>query len=99
MYCKANGMDLFDISSMESKAALFDYATELFGESIEIMFNVKGRESGECQYIDNANGPFIALYGFCNRAFYLFCGFQNPSPSDSFNLAKSEGEFLFKTVP
>jgi hypothetical protein len=99
MYCKANGMDLFDISSKESKAALFDYATELFGESIEIKLHVKGRAAGECQYIDNANGSFNALYGYCNLAFYLFCGFQNPSPSDSFNLEKSEGEFLFKTVP
>jgi hypothetical protein len=80
MFCQANGMDLFDISSEESKTALFDYAAEIFGEGSGSMIIVKGRDSGECQYIDNTFGPYNAHYGDCLEDYYFFCGYQNVNP-------------------
>jgi hypothetical protein len=90
MYCKANGMGLFDISSEESKTALFQYATEIFGEGSGSALFVKGRLSGECQYIDNAGGSFETRYRNCYDAFYSFCGFQNPEPVEPGKTAKCE---------
>jgi hypothetical protein len=92
--CLANGMDLFDISSEESKNALFDYAAEIFGEYTSVLLNVKSQNDGECQYISNDYGPFDGYYGSCLEKFYSFCGFQNPNPSEPNILASGEGEFL-----
>jgi hypothetical protein len=80
MFCLANGMDLFDISSEESKIALLDYATELYGEGGGAVVQVKGRETGECQYMTNEYGPFEVLYGYCYDDYYSFCGYQSPNP-------------------
>jgi hypothetical protein len=85
-------MDLFDISSEEPRNLLFDYATEIFGDGS--ILNVKGRESGKCQFIDNAQGPFVALYGNCYEDFYSFCVFTNPNPQELDILADGEGEFF-----
>jgi hypothetical protein len=78
MYCQANGMDLIDISADESKTALIDFATVLFDERGLYYFYVKGRISGECQYISNFNGSFEETYGYCyGNWLYFFCGFKN----------------------
>jgi hypothetical protein len=73
-------MDLFDISFEESKNALFDYATELYGESTDAFFQVKGRDFEQCQYIDNTYGPFETFDAYCYSEFYSFCGYHNPNP-------------------
>jgi hypothetical protein len=80
-YCQANGMDLIDISSEESKTALLEYATDIFGESGFAFLQVKGRDFEMCQYIYNENGPFEALYGYCYDELYSFCGYQNSNPT------------------
>jgi hypothetical protein len=92
-YCQANGMDLFDISSEESKMTLFQYAAETFGEGSGSILFVKGQDFENCQLIDNADGPYETRYGSCYDAFYSFCGFQNPEPVKTGNLASSECEF------
>jgi peroxiredoxin len=76
MYCKANGMELFDISSEESKSTLLDFAVSLFGEGS--FLHVKGRQAGECQFIYNEDGSYEVLYGSCYQLHYLICGFKNP---------------------
>jgi hypothetical protein len=76
-FCQANGMDLFDISSEESKTVLFDFAAKTFGEGSGAILHVKGRKSGECQQVSNEYGPFEASYGSCYKEFYLLCGFKN----------------------
>jgi hypothetical protein len=77
MFCKANGMDLFDISSEEPKTFAFNFANDTFDEDFAAIMHVKGRDTGECQYITNKYGPFEASYGFCYDVYYLLCGFKN----------------------
>jgi hypothetical protein len=76
MYCQANGMDLIDISADESKTALIDFANAKFDEEAYTYFYVKGRISGECQYIGKDKGSYEATFGNCYQKFYnFFCGF------------------------
>jgi hypothetical protein len=75
MCCQANGMELFDISSEESKSTLLGFAAGSFGEG-SILY-VKGRKAGECQFIYNEDGSYEAYYGFCYQLFYFICGFKN----------------------
>jgi hypothetical protein len=80
-------MDLFDISSEESKNALLEYATDIFGESsiydTRAVMQVKGRDFENCQYIHNIDGPFRAewqIYHGYFGAIYSFCGYNlNPT--------------------
>jgi hypothetical protein len=82
MFCQANGMVLFEISSEESKIALLSYATEVFDGVEGSTLYVKGRFSGECWYFDNAGGSFEAHYGYCYENFHSFCEFNNSAPTE-----------------
>jgi hypothetical protein len=75
-------MDLFDISSEESKHALLEYATDLYGERTGVTLLVKGRDFEKCQSIYNFYGPFGAAYGYCYFELYSFCVYNNPNPAD-----------------
>jgi hypothetical protein len=75
-------MDLFDVSSEESKHALLEYATDLYGESTGASLQVKGRDFEDCQYIENHYGPFEVASTNCYNKLYSFCGFNNSNPAD-----------------
>jgi hypothetical protein len=68
-------MDLFAISSDESKSTLLGFAAGSFGEGTFLY--VKGRKAGECQFIYNEDGSYDVLYGYCYQLYYLICGFNN----------------------
>lgn len=90
MNCQANGMDLLDIHYNEFELTMIDHAAEIFSEYGGVILNVKGRDDGQCQYIDNTYGPFKAYYGSCLDEFFSLCGFKK----EMVVLANGEGEFL-----
>jgi hypothetical protein len=88
-------MDLFDISSDELKTDLFVYTADILG-SFGLALHVKGRESGNCQFIENSDGIVDANYGYCLEEMFSFCGFQNLNP-DIVESGESEFFVIYKT--
>lgn len=74
--CEENGMELFDVKSVELQNALFALLSNTQG--LEGTFHVKGQIFGECQQIFFSNGSFKVKLGSCNDTFYSYCGYDNP---------------------
>jgi hypothetical protein len=67
-FCRANGMNIFDISQESTKTALFNYATQYFGTfwiSIFVSLNC----------IENSSGKFIVSTQGCFEKATSYCGF------------------------
>jgi hypothetical protein len=80
-FCKANGMDLFDVSNTSLKNALLNIAFTYFGYGTFFnnqwyQLHVKGQVSGQCQRITDIAGPFVTGTGDCKDTIGSYCSYN-----------------------